>query len=160
MVRIGIDSIPIQLMSGIMDVPVCSKAVWDKMAVCDPKEACNMLLGGRTLGIKDTERVLLAETYKTMIKEIRECLKLTIPHYPVEEDEDTVKYNRYTTSDKLVADYANLSIYEVDKISILDYWLLERDAFIGKLSQTEKGREYLNNAYRLTCTEADADLGI
>lgn len=159
MVRIGIESIPIQLISGIMDVPVCSKTVWDKLAGCDSKKACDMLLDGRTLGIKDTERVLLVETYKTMIAEIRERLKLTIPYYPVEDD-DTVKYNRYTTSDKLVADYANLSIYEVDNISILDYWLLERDAFIGKLSQTEKGREYLNNSYRLTCTEADADLGI
>ena len=53
-----------------------------------------------------------------------------------------------------------MSIYDVDGLSVIDYWLLERDAFISVLSQTEKGREYLNNAYRLTQTEADEDLEI
>ena len=61
--------------------------------------------------------------------------------------------------EKLVTDYARLNIYEIDMIPILEYWLLEHDAFIYAYSKTEKGREYLNNAYRLEQDEADEDLG-
>lgn len=84
-----------------------------------------------------------------------------MPWYPSQEkEEDKVKYTVYTSADKMVADYAGMDIYAVDGISILEYWLLERDAFISVMSRTKDGRKYLNNAYRLTCTEADEDLEI
>lgn len=44
---------------------------------------------------------------------------------------------------------------EVEELDIVDYLRYRRDAFIYRLSQTEKGREYLNNAYRLEQTEPD-----
>lgn len=37
----------------------------------------------------------------------------------------------------------------------MDYLVLRRDAFIYRMSQTEKGEEYLNNAYRLEQTTPD-----
>ena len=49
---------------------------------------------------------------------------------------------------------------DIDNISIFDYRLLQRDAFITALSKTKDGREYLKNAYRLTVEEADEDLEI
>lgn len=159
MINIGIKAVPIQLLSGKYDIPVCSKAVWDRLAVCDHGTACGLLIESTTSAHFDgAERVALAEIYKKTLKGIREKLGLTIPYYPTEDSKDSVKYDRFTVSDKLVADYANMSIYKINDISILDYWCLERDAFIFKLSQTEKGREYLNNAYRITCTEADENI--
>lgn len=44
---------------------------------------------------------------------------------------------------------------EVDNLDIIDYLSYRRDAFIYKMSQTEKGREYLSNAYRMDQTEPD-----
>ena len=75
-------------------------------------------------------------------------------------EKDEIKYSIYTYADKMVRDYSGLSIYEVDNISVLEYWLLLRDAFIYKLAQTKDGREYLNNAYRLTQTDADEDIDL
>lgn len=159
MINIGIKAVPVQLLTGKYEIPVCSKAVWEKLAGDNYKEACGMLIDLKSnYWLDDTEQVLFVEAYKKQIKKIREKLGLTVPYYPVEDSKDTVKYDRYTVSDKLVADYANMDIYKINDISILDYWCLERDAFIFQLSQTEKGREYLNNAYRITCTEADENI--
>lgn len=54
-----------------------------------------------------------------------------------------------------MADYARLSLFEVQDLNYYDYLVLRRDAFISKMNQSEKGREYLDNAYRLTLTEPD-----
>lgn len=44
---------------------------------------------------------------------------------------------------------------EVEDLNVVDYLVYRRDAFIYKLSQTEKGREYLNNAHRIELTTPD-----
>ena len=54
-----------------------------------------------------------------------------------------------------MADYCNISIFEVGSIGYYDYLLLLRDAVIHSLSQTKSGRDYLNNAWILTQTEPD-----
>ena len=54
-----------------------------------------------------------------------------------------------------MADYARLSLFEVQDLNYYDYLVLRRDAFISKMNQSEQGREYLDNAYRLTLTEPD-----
>jgi len=41
---------------------------------------------------------------------------------------------------------------------VLEYWLLLRDAFIYNQMQTENGREYLDNCYRMTQTQPDRKL--
>lgn len=44
---------------------------------------------------------------------------------------------------------------EVEELDYLDYLLYRRDAFIYRMSQSEKGQEYLDNAWRLEQTEPD-----
>ena len=55
----------------------------------------------------------------------------------------------------MVSEYTGLNMIEVENLDIVAYLLYRRDAFIYKLSQTEKGQEYLRNAYRLELVEPD-----
>jgi hypothetical protein len=165
MLSLGLSAVPIQLSGGVIAVPVCTKSVWDKIRTCDKSEAAMRYIGGvllpdTPLDICDLR--LFITVYRDNLLKIREETGLSVPYYPNNDKDDkyAIKYTIYTQSDKLVSDYANMSIYDVDNISIIDYWLLERDAFIFALSKTEKGCELLNNAYRLTQTEADEDLDI
>ena len=54
-----------------------------------------------------------------------------------------------------MAEYAGISILEVDDLDWIDYLILRRDAWISRLNETEKGREYLSNAWRMEQTEPD-----
>lgn len=45
---------------------------------------------------------------------------------------------------------------EVEKLDYIDYLIYRRDAFIYETSKTERGREYLENAYRLEQTTMNA----
>ena len=164
MLDLGLKRIPIQLMCGKVDVPICTKAEWNKICTFDGSDKAavklgGMLLDGIPLDICDSK--LLIAVYTEALKLIREQTGLEVPYYPGKSStEDEVKYTAYTVTDKLVADYANMSIYDIDNIPIFDYRLLQRDAFITALSKTKDGREYLKNAYRLTVEEADEDLEI
>lgn len=44
---------------------------------------------------------------------------------------------------------------EVEELDYIDYLIYRRDAFIYRLSQTEKGREYLDKAWRLEQSKPD-----
>jgi predicted RNA polymerase sigma factor len=55
----------------------------------------------------------------------------------------------------MVAEYAGMSLNEVREMDYLMYLTLRRDAFIHKMNQTEKGREYLDNAWRMEQTKPD-----
>ena len=55
----------------------------------------------------------------------------------------------------MVSEYSGLNMIEVENLDIVAYLIYRRDAFIYKLSQTEKGQEYLRNAYRLELVEPD-----
>lgn len=55
----------------------------------------------------------------------------------------------------MVAKYTGLNMLEVENLDIVTYLSYRRDAFIYRMSQTEKGREYLSNAYRLEQTTPD-----
>lgn len=44
---------------------------------------------------------------------------------------------------------------EVEELDYLDFLMYRRDAFIYRMSQTDKGREYLDNAWRLEQTSPD-----
>lgn len=46
---------------------------------------------------------------------------------------------------------------EVDQLDYIDYLQYRRDAFICRMSQTEKGQEYLDNAYRLEQIKPDRE---
>jgi hypothetical protein len=46
---------------------------------------------------------------------------------------------------------------EVEALDYLTYLTWRRDAFIYRWSQTEKGREYLDNAWRMEQTKPDRE---
>lgn len=54
-----------------------------------------------------------------------------------------------------MAQYTGLNILEVEELDYIDYLTFRRDAFIYKMSKTDKGEEYLNNAWRLEQTKPD-----
>jgi hypothetical protein len=56
-----------------------------------------------------------------------------------------------------VADYTGLDFLQVESLDYLTYLTWRRDAFIHKMSQTEKGQEYLDNAWRMEQTKPDRE---
>lgn len=54
-----------------------------------------------------------------------------------------------------MAEYTGLSLVEVRRLDYLVYLTWRRDAFIHKLNQTEQGKEYLDNAWRMEQTKPD-----
>ena len=54
-----------------------------------------------------------------------------------------------------VAEYTGLDFFKVWAMDYVLYLTLRRDAFIAWLSQTERGNEYLDNAWRMEQTEPD-----
>lgn len=77
-----------------------------------------------------------------------------IPYYPIEDSKGN-NYETYTAWDRLVCEYTGLNILQVQQLDYIDYLIYRRDAFIYKMSMTDKGEEYLNNAWRLEQTEPD-----
>ena len=71
------------------------------------------------------------------------------------EDSEGHRYEISTFFEHMVAEYTGLSILEVQELDYFDYLQYRRDAFIYNLNQTEKGKEYLDNAYRLEQTAPD-----
>lgn len=71
--------------------------------------------------------------------------------------EDNHGHNYEITSywEHMVSQYTGLTILEVEDLDYIDYLRYRRDAFISRLSQTDKGLEYLDNAYRIEQTEPD-----
>ncbi len=79
-----------------------------------------------------------------------------IPYYPI-EDSKGHNYRITTQWEHLVAHYVGISIPEVEELDYLDYLRYRRDAFIYRMSQTEKGQKYLDDAYRLEQTKPDRE---
>lgn len=52
-------------------------------------------------------------------------------------------------------DYTGLNLWEVQELDLDIYLFLVREAFIYNMSQTEKGREYLENCWRMTQTKPE-----
>lgn len=55
----------------------------------------------------------------------------------------------------MVAEYTGLNLLQVRELDYVQYLIWRRDAFIHKLSQTEPGQEYLDNAWRMEQTQPD-----
>lgn len=55
----------------------------------------------------------------------------------------------------MVADYLRIPVQDVDDLDLVYYLRIRRDAFIDALNGTEAGRDYLDEAWRLTRTEPD-----
>lgn len=55
----------------------------------------------------------------------------------------------------MVAEYAGISLLQVRELNYIQYLIWRRDAFIYRLSRTEEGSEYLDNAWRMEQTKPD-----
>lgn len=73
----------------------------------------------------------------------------------MEEESKGHGYVISTTWEHLVSEYTGLNMLEVEQLDYIDYLIYRRDAFIWRMSQTEAGTEYLDNAWRLEQTTPD-----
>ena len=79
-----------------------------------------------------------------------------MPRYPNGQTEAAKHtYTADTRAEKLVIDYLNISIFDVLEMPIDLYLYFMRESYIYTLSQTENGRKYLEDCYRMTQTKPD-----
>lgn len=78
-----------------------------------------------------------------------------MPYYPGGGSGDEVHYRLNTKGEKLVIDYLNITIFDVQEMPIDMYLYFMREANIHKLMQTKEGREYLDNCWRMEQTKPD-----
>lgn len=91
-----------------------------------------------------------------MGKSNSELKKLKIPYYPPKDNME-INYIVESISEKNVADYLKISVLDVEKLDYITYLFFLREAFIFNCSQTDEGKEYLKNAYRLEQTSPDRE---
>lgn len=78
-----------------------------------------------------------------------------MPYYPGGGSGDEVHYRLNTKGEKLIIDYLNITIFDVQEMPIDLYLYFMREANIHKLMQTKEGREYLDNCWRMEQTKPD-----
>lgn len=78
-----------------------------------------------------------------------------MPYYPGGGSGEEVHYRLNTKGEKLVIDYLNITIFDVQEMPIDLYLYFMREANIHKLMQTKEGREYLDNCWRMEQTKPD-----
>lgn len=54
-----------------------------------------------------------------------------------------------------MAEYTGLNFFEIAELDYVQYLVWLRDAYIHRLSQSEEGQKYLDNAWRMEQTEPD-----
>ena len=64
-------------------------------------------------------------------------------------------YKPETNAEKLIMDYLHLNIWEIQELPLDLYLYFMREAFIHANLQTEEGREYLRNCWRIEQTKPD-----
>ena len=62
-----------------------------------------------------------------------------------------------SASEKLVSEYAGIPLPAVYDLDIITFWALLRDGVIYYRAQTETGRKWLRNAWRITQTEPETE---
>lgn len=78
-----------------------------------------------------------------------------MPYYLGGGSGDEVHYRLNTKGEKLVIDYLNITISDVQEMPIDLYLYFMREANIHRLMQTKEGREYLDNCWRMEQTKPD-----
>lgn len=78
-----------------------------------------------------------------------------MPYYPGGGSGDEVHYRLNTKGEKLVIDYLNITIFDVQEMPIDLYLYFMREANIHRLMQMKEGREYLDNCWRMEQTKPD-----
>lgn len=98
---------------------------------------------------------LLLEYFSFIRATIEQLPYCALPNLSGAEDDETYHFERYTAAEKMVADYARLSIPAVNRLNYVDFLIFQREAVIQLFSSTEKGREMLEDAYCMEQTEPD-----
>jgi hypothetical protein len=80
-----------------------------------------------------------------------------LPYYPGKDDKG-IPYELKTRGEKLIIDYTGLSIIEIYDLDLDIYLFLMREAYIYKLSQSEEGRKYLDNCFRIQQTKPNRSM--
>ena len=78
-----------------------------------------------------------------------------LPQYPYSETAGDHNYKNTTWWKRLVAAYTGLNFHEVGALEYVQFLTYRRDAYIYSLEQTEDGREYLENAWRMEQSKPD-----
>ena len=75
----------------------------------------------------------------------------------MQDDAEThsYEYTVITFWKQIVSEYTGLNFVQIGELNFLQYLEWRKDAYIRKLEQTEVGREYLDNAWRMERTEPD-----
>jgi hypothetical protein len=76
-----------------------------------------------------------------------------IPRYPYSETSGEHDYHITTWWKRLVAAYTGLDFHQLGALDYIEYLTYRRDAYVYALEQTEDGREYLDNAWRMEQTK-------
>lgn len=105
--------------------------------------------------LRPSDLLALFSAYKIFLAKLRQQDHLRIPYYPGSGGDTGSPYTVQSYWEHEVAIYANLPITAVQELDYEDYLQLRRDAFISAMRETPSGREYLENAARLTQTEPD-----
>ena len=74
---------------------------------------------------------------------------------PTNDDEVEEYLMTETTSLNLVYEYSGINFEDLMKLDCFTFKMLVRDAYIHKLSQSEEGRDYLEQCWILTQTKPD-----
>lgn len=120
---------------------------------------------GRDVGREEVRRATDAATRASLLATYAECEvaqlsalgdAIRLPSYPSEDDGGPT-YHAATEWEKVTADYAGIPLTQVGDLLIVDYLVLRRDALIWTCQRTQAGREWLENAYRLTLTDPDRE---
>ena len=76
-----------------------------------------------------------------------------MPYFP--EKGRKAFFRNTSQEEKTVSNYTGIDFLRLGELSIFDFWRYLHDAVIWNCSQTEKGEEYLRNAYNYAQKKAD-----
>ena len=80
-----------------------------------------------------------------------------LPRCNTDSEGQNYDYKVYTRGDKIVSDYAGISILKARELDFISYLTYLHDGYITKLENTKEGREYLEKCFVLKQTKADRE---
>ena len=79
-----------------------------------------------------------------------------MPYCPNSElSNEGIPYETENYWEHVVADYLGCSFFDVLELCWVDFLAFRREAFIARLSESEKGQAYLRDAYNFENTKPD-----
>jgi len=110
-----------------------------------------------TYPLKNEDLVVFFHAYVEFFRALEKAKNLVIPQNPVAGDTGRHQYKYETPSwgRARVAAYTGLNFHEIGQLDYGTYLLWLRDAYINMLTQTEEGRDHLDDCWRMSQTKPD-----